>query len=91
MKYTISREQYNALEGLAFHVANKARYAEENGANGPENRIFHENIICSMDECDAAGIPHFVQNIAIIWAEQWRNTLREYAYNALNRRGIQVA
>ena len=88
MACTITKEQYRALEGLAYHRADYAYMREKYGTGEPELLKVDDNIRYAMQECDALGIPFIVQNAVLAWAEEWRSTLREYAYNALARRGI---
>ena len=88
MCYTITDEQYRTLEGLAYHRADCSYIREKFGPDEPELKKAEDNVQFSLHECDVLNIPFSVQNTVLLWAENWRNTKREYFSEALRRRGI---
>ena len=71
-------EQKNALEGLAYHVADANYIIERYGENDPEHKKAHENVLLSFEKLDALGVPFWVQNSVVIFAENWRRYKAEY-------------
>ena len=92
MTYTLNREQYNALDGLAYWVADLHYMREKWGDNDPELTRARATIEkCCFHELDALQVPFWVQNSVICWAEVWRNTKTEYFTDFLKRKNIFVA
>lgn len=76
MKKTLSfictRQQRNALEGLAYHIADSAYIKERYGNQEPELKSVHESITSLFNELDKLHVPFWVQNSVIAFAENWR-------------------
>lgn len=90
----ITKKQYNAAAGLAYHRAD-LEYRKEHATS--DSRITaaeldHDraNVAAAIDYCDALGVPWLVQNIALVWAEKWRNYASGYLWQELARRGVSV-
>lgn len=73
-----NREQRNALEGLAYHVADVNYIIERYGAGDPEYNTAHQNVLCSFATLDRLGVPFWVQNSVVAFAENWRRYKSEY-------------
>ena len=86
----ITSNQYNAVSSLAFHISNEKRSLEHSILTHPEAAVLRNTVLSCFDECDALQVPFSVQNAAIAWAQEWRNTLKENCKDALARRGIYV-
>lgn len=71
-------DQRNALEGLAYHVADANYILERFGSNDPEYKKAHENVLLSFEKLDVLNIPFWVQNSVIVFAENWRRYKSEY-------------
>lgn len=87
MKYTLNKQQYSELEGLAYHIAD-LNYMRECGENNAELELKRKTISFAFNQLDKSGVPFWVQNTVICWAEEWRNHLNEYLWQALARRGV---
>lgn len=73
-----NREQRNALEGLAYHVADANYIIERYGADDPEYNTAHQNVLCSFATLDRLGVPFWVQNSVVAFAENWRQYKNNY-------------
>ena len=86
-----NNEQKNALEGLAYHVADVNYIIERYGANDPEYQKAHKNVLIIFDKLDALGVPFWVQNSVVCFAENWRRYKSEYLDNwLLKNRNINL-
>lgn len=89
---TLNRAQYNALDGLAYWVADLHYMREKWGNEEPELARARATIEkCLFPQLDSLGVPFWVQNSVIVWAENWRNTKTEYFTDFLKRKNIFVA
>lgn len=92
LAYTLNREQLNALDGLAYWVADLHYMRERWGENDPELARARATIEkCLFPQLDKLKVPFWVQNTVICWAENWRNTKSEYFTDFLKRKNIFVA
>lgn len=84
----MSRDQLNALEGLAHWIAelNWLRERKEEDAHWFEQA--RESIALCFKRCDVLGISFRTQNSVIVWAEDWRNLKREGVSDMLKRKNI---
>ena len=73
-----NREQRNALEGLAYHVADVNYIIERYSADDPEYNQAHQNVLCSFATLDRLGVPFWVQNSVVCFAENWRQYKNNY-------------
>lgn len=71
-------EEKNALEGLAYWIADSKYIAERFGADDPELERSHLTIKDCFDSLDRLGVPYWVQNAAVAFAENWRRYKSEY-------------
>ena len=89
---TLNRAQYNALDGLAYWVADLHYMREKWGDNDPELTRARATIEkCCFPELDRLNVPFGVQNSVIVWAENWRNTKQQYLTEFLKSKNIFVA
>ena len=89
MKFTVTRAQYRALEGLAHWCYQAARCDAERDAEGSEQA--RKTLESFPAQLDKLGIPYWVQNAVSAWAQDFRaegNIRVAYLYQALRRRGI---
>lgn len=90
--YTLNREQYNALDSLAYWVADLHYMRERFGDDEPELKRARATIEkCLFPQLDSLGVPFWVQNSVICWASNWRNTKRQYLTEFLKAKNIFVA
>lgn len=85
LSFTCTRQQRNALEGLAYHIADSAYIKERYGANEPELKGVHETISSLFNELDKLHVPFWVQNSVIAFAENWRRYKDTYMDAYLKR------
>ena len=84
-------QQRNALQGLAYHVADVNYIIERYGANDPEYKKAHENVLLTFETLDRLGVPFWVQNSVVCFAENWRRYKSEYLENwLLKNRNIDL-
>lgn len=92
LKYTINREQYSALEALAYWVADLHYMREKWGDDEPELKHARDTIEKScFPSLDRLGVPFWVQNVVVCWSENWRNTKSQYLSEFLKSKNIFVA
>lgn len=93
MKFKYNQEQKNALEGLAYRIADNAymieRYGREEARHELESN--HKTIISLFEKLDLLSVPFWVQNTVIFWAENWRRYKTEYFTTAMQAKGITPA
>lgn len=86
-----NREQRNALDGLAYHVADVNYILERYGAKDPEYKKAHENVLLTFKHLDALGVPFWVQNSVVCFAENWRQYKNNYMDSwLLKHRNIDI-
>lgn len=82
LHFEATTEQRNALEGLAYWIAQKAackeKYSNKDVAYMENLRIDRTIKESILPECDKLKIPFWVQNSVICWAENWRNYAGKY-------------
>ena len=89
MKFTVTRAQYRALEGLAHWCYQAARCDAERDAEGSEQA--RKTLESFPAQLDRLGVPYWVQNAVSAWAQDFRaegNIRVAYLDQALRRRGI---
>lgn len=93
LHFEYTQEQQDALEGLAYRIADNnymiERYGREDAAH--ELRQNHNTIIGLFDKLDNLKVPFWVQNTVIAWAENWRRYKTEYFTGAMQTKGITPA
>lgn len=92
MKYTLNHDQYSAISGLAYWVADLHYMRERFGEDEPELSRAKATIEkCLFPQLDKLQVPFWVQNTVICWAENWRNTKKQYLTDFLKSKNIFVA
>ena len=71
-------EQCYAIRGLAYHVADVNYIKEKYGANDPEYKKADSNVLYQFEILDRLGVPFWVQNSVVCFAENWRRYKSEY-------------
>ena len=91
-QFTLTKPQYNALEGLAYWIADSNYLKERYGSEEPELQVCRDTIEKSLfPELDELGVPFWVQNIVIGFAENWRRYKETYFSSFLKSKNITVA
>lgn len=90
LQFTANREQTNALEGLKYWIAEKAYTQEREPADAVELHRIGETVRDSFAQLDRLGVPYWVQNSVLCWAEDWRDTLRRSTRDAMKPKGIDL-
>ena len=92
MEFTLNRIQFSALEGLSYWGANLHYMRERFGDDEPELSRARATIEkCLFPQLDRLKVPFWVQNSVIVWAENWRNTKRQYLTDFLKSKNIFIA
>ena len=93
LNFEYTREQYNALDGLAYRIADNAYMIERYGIDGSqkERDENHKTIVDLMEKLDSLCVPFWVQNSVIVWAENWRNYKEQYFGSFLKTKNIVPA
>ena len=68
-----NQKQRNELEGLAFHIASMAYTRERYPKDEHEIVELDKSIHLHFDILDELGVPYWVQNSVICFAENWRD------------------
>ena len=80
-----SNEIKNALEGLAYWVANVNYIKERYGANDPEYTQADKSVLLCFDQLDRLHVPFWVQNSVVCFAENWRQYKQFYMFSWLQQ------
>lgn len=89
--FKATKAQRNALEGLAYWVADVNYIIERFGANDPEHERAHKSVLLAFQELDALGVPFWVQNSVVCFAENWRQYKSVYMTDwLLKNRNIDI-
>lgn len=86
--YTPTREQRAELEGLAYWIADRAWSREHGLLDEHEDQRTDNTIRAIFDQLDRLGVPYWVQNTVLHWAEDWRRTMCEGLRDAMRARSI---
>lgn len=93
LHFEYNQKQKNALEGLAYRIADNAymieRYGREEAA--PELQQNHKTICGLFKDLDKMKVPFWVQNTVIFWAEDWRRYKEQYFCLAMEEKNITAA
>ena len=90
LHYTATAQQARQLEGLAYWIADLSYTRERTPDDLDEIRRADRTIRYDLDQLDRLGVPFWVQNAAIGWATDWRNTRRQSFRAAMAARLITV-
>ena len=89
LSFNCTLKQFNALNGLAFWVADAAYIRERYGDSDPELKIADDTIrLCCFPELDRLGVPFWVQNVAITIGSDWRLFKTRYFSELLREKNI---
>ena len=87
----LNKAQFNALEGLAYWIANLSITLERCPNDSHEIKRCRDTIENScFPACDDLKIPFFVQNSTVFFADNWRRYKTEYLRDYLESRNIIV-
>lgn len=86
--FSATREQHNELEGLAYWIADRAWSRERGKLDEHEDRRTGDTIRVIFDALDRLGVPYWVQDAVICWAEDWRRTMQEDLCDAMRAKQI---
>ena len=93
LHFELDQEKYNALQGLAYRIADNAymkeRYGRENVL--PELAENHATIIGLFDRLDSLGVPFWVQNDTIAFGDDWRRYKSSCLASWLAGRGVDCS
>lgn len=90
LHFEYNQEQQNALEGLAYRIADNAYMIERYGREEATTELQqnHNTIIGLFEKLDSLNVPYWVQNSVIGWAENWRTYKEQYFVEAMKRKNI---
>lgn len=90
LNFTGTREQRNALEGLAYRIADNQYMIERYGRKAAEHELKenHKTIIGLFEKLDSLKVPFWVQNTVIFYFEDWRRYKTEYFIDAMKKKNI---
>lgn len=88
--YTATREQRDELEGLAYWIADRPWSRERGELDEYEDSRTDNTIRAIFDALDRLGVPYWVQNSVIVWAENWQRTMKENLCDAMRAKQIDL-
>lgn len=88
MMYEVNRKAEDELAGLMYWRANLAYTVERYPKDADEIMHCRKSVETSFDALDKLGVPFWVQNAAVCWAENWRNYVQRDFWNDMTARGI---
>lgn len=89
-QYAATPAQRAELEGLAYWIAERAWSREHGKLDEYEDRRTGDTIRAIFDALDRLAVPYWVQNSVIVWAEDWRRTMRENLRDAMRAEQITL-
>lgn len=78
LSFTATREQSKELRGLAYWIADIKHMRERYGEDEPELEVCDKTIRFIFDQLDKLGVPFWVQNSVVTYAEDWRRYTETY-------------
>lgn len=74
MIYNYTREQYNALDGLAYRIADNSYMVERYGNTGAGQELQENDLTIRglFNDLDRLAVPLWVQNAALAFGRDWR-------------------
>lgn len=92
LDFTLNRQQYSELAGLAYHHSDLF-YRLEHCPNLPEGERIRDrqNVEQHFNALDALGVPFWVQNVVLLWSENWRNYAAGHMQEFLKTKNIFIA
>lgn len=93
LHYKLNQGTYNALQGLAYRIADNAYMKERFGRENvlPELEKNHATITGLFDRLDSLGVPFWVQNDTIAFGDDWRRYKSAYLADWLSGRGVDCS
>ena len=86
--FKATKEQRNALEGLAYRIADSAYMRERFGNDEPELKKNEKTISGLFDLLDRLGVPFWVQNSVICFSENWRKYVQFGIFEPMKKKNI---
>lgn len=86
--FKATKEQRNALEGLAYRIADSAYMRERFGNDEPELKQNEKTISGLFDLLDRLGVPFWVQNSLICFSENWRKYIQFGIFEPMKEKNI---
>ena len=86
--FEATKEQRNALEGLAYRIADTAYTRERFGSDEPELKKNEKTISGLFDLLDSLGVPFWVQNSVVCFAENWRKYIQLGIFEPMKEKNI---
>ena len=91
MYFTANRNAEDELAGLIYWRANLAYTKERCPDDKDEIRHCCKSIEFAFTQLDRLGVPFWVQNAALTWAENWKNYVQRDFWLDMAARGITRA
>lgn len=88
--FAATREQRDELEGLAYWIADRSWSRERGELDEYEDSRTDNTIRAIFDALDRLGVPYWVQNTVIVWAEDWRRAMQENLRDAMRAKQIDL-
>lgn len=88
LKFQATPEQRKELEGLAYWKAVHSHTLEREGVQSKDLEAVDKNIKYCFTRLDTLGVPFWVQNAVLCWADDWRTYTGHYMSNDLKKRNI---
>ena len=86
--FKATKEQRNALEGLAYRIADSAHMRERFGNDEPELKQNEKTISGLFDLLDRLEVPFWVQNSVICFSENWRKYVQFGIFEPMKDKNI---
>lgn len=91
LEYRATPAAWNELQALAYWISERYYCLERYGETPDGTERAHKTITkCIFPQLDKIGVPFWVQNRVIVWAENWRGARSEYLYQAFERPGYSI-
>ena len=90
LEFYATPKQATELHGLAYWVADINYLRERYGNEEPEIITADKTIRFCFDRLDVLGVPFWVQNTVICFAENWRNYIQCYFAAEMGKRRIYI-
>ena len=90
LEFYATKEQGRELSGLAYWIADINYLRERYGNDEPEIETADKTIKLCFDRLDSLGVPFWVQNAVIVWAENWRDYLQCYLSAEMEKKRIYI-
>lgn len=93
LHFELDQEKYNALQGLAYRIADNAYMKERYGRENVLQELAenHATITGLFDTLDSLRVPFWVQNSAIAFGDDWRRYKTDSFADWLSGRGVDCS